>query len=164
MSLVMGKAMGKEADRTKHWRERKKAEGKTSLTVMLSQEARIILREEKEKTGETYSVIMEKALQMLKKQSYRLPTINQFPMREEVMARTTANNHQLLLTVKKSKDNGDKPRILIDDFANYPDEGSASKQLWREQNSFSDLKLNNGFITRLFRSSTGFRRRKKWFK
>jgi hypothetical protein len=43
--------MRKEADRIKRWRERQKAEGKTSFTVLLSQEAREIITEEKEKQG-----------------------------------------------------------------------------------------------------------------
>lgn len=66
--------MKKQSDRTRDWRERQKAEGKTSITVLLSQEARSFLTEEKEKTGESYAVIVEKALQALKKHGYRRPT------------------------------------------------------------------------------------------
>jgi len=57
--------MKKPSDRIKIWREKQKAEGKTSITVLLSHEARAILAEEKEKTGESYSVIVENALQSL---------------------------------------------------------------------------------------------------
>jgi hypothetical protein len=58
--------MKKEADRIRRWRERQKAEGKTSFTVLLSQEAREFLAEEKEKSAESYAVIVEKALHTLK--------------------------------------------------------------------------------------------------
>ena len=76
--------MKNEADRIRRWRERQKAEGKTSFTVLLSQEARDFLAEEKAKTGDCYAVIVEKALQTLKKQGYRPPVLKHFPKREEV--------------------------------------------------------------------------------
>ena len=112
--------MKKEADRIKRWRERQKAEGKSSFTVLLSQEARDFLAEEKGKSGESYAVIVEKALQTLKKQGYRPPVLKHFPKREEVLARAAAREHHPSAVPVTSNENGEQPRILIDDLANYP--------------------------------------------
>jgi len=109
--------MKKEADRIRRWRERQKAEGKTSFTVLLSQEAREFLAEEKEKTGESYALIVEKALHTLKKQGYRPPVLKHFPKRDDVTARAAAREHHPPATAVTSHDNGAQPRILIDDLA-----------------------------------------------
>jgi len=158
--------MKKEADRIRRWRERQKAEGKTSFTVLLSQEAREFLAEEKEKTGESYAVIVEKALQTLKKQGYRPPVLKQFPRRDDVSKRAAAREHYPSVTPVTSHDNEAQPRILIDDLANYPSlEDIEREQAGKEQSGIYDLKSNEGLITRLLRSSAGpFGRKKKWFK
>jgi hypothetical protein len=158
--------MKKEADRIKRWRERQKAEGKSSFTILLSQEAREFLTEEKEKTGESYAVIVEKALQTLKKQGYRPPVLKHFPKREEVLTRAAAREYHQPAAPVTSDENGGQPRILIDDLANYPNlEDIEREQAEKEQNGIYDLKSNEGLITRLLRSSTGpLGRKKKWFK
>src|SRR5512136_1855419 len=158
--------MKKEADRIRRWRERQKAEGKTSFTVLLSQEAREILAEEKEKTGESYAIIVEKALNTLKKQGYRPPVLRTFPKREDAVTRAASREHHPLVPPVTSHENGAQPRILIDDLANYPSlEDIEREQMGKEQNGIYDLKSNEGLITRLLRSSAGpFGRKKKWFK
>jgi hypothetical protein len=160
------KGVKKEADRIRHWRERKKAEGKTSLTVLLSQEARVILTEEKEKTGESYAVIVEKALHALKRQGYRPPVLKHFSKREEVPARVSTRNNPPPVIPLTTHESGGQPTILIDDLANYPSiEDIERKQAGKEQNDIYDLKSTQGLITRLLRFSKGpFRRRNKWFK
>jgi len=158
--------MKKEADRIKRWRERQKAEGKTSFTVLLSREAREFLAEEKEKTGESYAVIVEKALHTLKKQGYRPPVLKPFPKREEALKRATAREHYPPAAAVTSLQNGSQPRILIDDLANYPSlDDIEREQAGKEQGGIYDLKSNEGLITRLLRSSAGpFGRKKKWFR
>ncbi len=159
--------MKKEADRIRRWRERKKAEGKSSFTVVLSQEARDILAEEKEKTGESYAVIMEKALLSLKKQGYTPPVLRHFPRREEVLARAAVQDSASSPAAGRvNHEGGRQPRILIDDLANYPTlEDIEREQAAKEQNGANDLKSGEGLITRLLRSSAGpFGRKKKWFK
>jgi len=161
--------MKKEADRIRRWRERKKAEGKSSFTVVLSHQAREILAEEKEKTGESYAVIMEKALLGLKKQGYTPPVLRHFPRREEVLARVAAQDSPPAPASNAGRVNheGDRqPRILIDDLANYPTlEDIEREQAAKELNGVHDLKSSEGLITRLLRSSAGpFGRKKKWFK
>ena len=159
--------MKKEADRIRRWRERQKAEGKSSFTVLLSQEAREFLAEEKEKTGDSYAVIVEKALHTLKKQGYRPPVLRAFPKREEAVVRAAAREqHHPPATAVTSHENGAQSRILIDDLANYPSlEDIEREQTGKEQNGIYDLKSNGGLITRLLRSSAGpFGRKKKWFK
>lgn len=159
--------MKKEADRIRRWRERKKAEGKSSFTVVLSHEAREILAEEKEKSGESYAVIMEKALLGLKKQGYTPPVLRHFPRREEVLARAAAQDPPPASQAGRVNHEGDRqPRILIDDLANYPTlEDIEREQTAKEQDGVYDLKSSEGLITRLLRSSAGpFGRKKKWFK
>jgi hypothetical protein len=159
--------MKKEADRTRKWRERQKADGKTSITVVLSQDARTILAEEKEKTGESYSVIVEKALQTLKKQGYRLPGLKHFSKREEVLAGVSTSDHQTSAIPAASHENGEQPKkILIDDLINYPSlKDIELEQAEKRQNGLYDSKFKEGFINRLFRSSAGaFGRKKKLFK
>jgi hypothetical protein len=159
--------MKKEADRIRRWRERQKAEGKSSFTVVLSQEARDILADEKEKTGESYAVIMEKALANLKRQSYTPPVLRHFPRREEVLARAAAQDPPAVPAENRvNHEGGRQPRILIDDLANYPSlEDIEREQAAKEQNGGYDLKSDEGIITRLLRSSAGpFGRKKKWFR
>ncbi len=154
--------MKNEADRIRRWRERQKAEGKTSFTVLLSQEAREYLAEEKAKTGDSYAVIVEKALQTLKKQGYRPPVLKHFPNREEVLTRAAKESSAPPSPVT-SYDNSVQTRILIDDLANYPTlEDIERERVAKEQDVRYDIKPRDGLISRLLRSSTG--RKKKWFK
>lgn len=137
------------------------------MTVVLSQEARDILAEEKGKTGESYAVIMEKALAALKKQTYSPPVLRHFPRREEVLARAAAQDSPLEPAASRVNHEGSRqPRILIDDLANYPSlEDIEREQAEKELSAVYDLKSNEGLITRLLRSSAGpFGRKKKWFK
>jgi len=155
--------MKNEADRIRRWRERQKAEGKTSFTVLLSQEARDFLAEEKAKTGDCYAVIVEKALQTLKKQGYRPPVLKHFPKREGVLTKAVTQETSALNSPVTSYENGAQTRILIDDLANYPTlEDIERERAGKEQDVRYDIKSNEGLITRLLRSSTG--RRRKWFK
>ena len=107
--------MKKEADRVRRWREKQKAEGKSSFTVVLSRDAREFLAAEKEKTGESYAAIMEKALSSLKRQAYAPPVLRHFPRREEALARAAAAPP----AGRVGHDGNRQPRILIDDLANY---------------------------------------------
>ena len=159
--------MGKKVDRVRCWRERQKAEGKTSLTVLLSQEARGILAEEKGKTGESYAVIVEKALQTLKKQSYRPPAKKHSSMREEVPERAvTGDHHQPLgIPVTRNKKGDQGKLLLVDDLANYPVEDIKREQAGKEQHGIYDLKFNEGLVSRLFRASASlFGHKKKSFR
>jgi len=49
-------------ERQKRWRERRKAEGKKVLTVTLSKEAKELLEKEQDRTGDTLSYIIDRAL------------------------------------------------------------------------------------------------------
>ena len=155
--------MKKQSDRIKIWRERQKAEGKTSITVVLSHEARVILAEEKEKTGESYSVIVEKALQVLKKKSYRLPA-QKHSKREEVPANASAG-YQKPIIPTASQANGAQTKTLIDDLAHYPNiKDLELEQTLKKMRGIHDTKLKKGLFSKLFRFSAGPKsRKKKWF-
>ena len=154
--------MKKEADRIRRWRERQKAEGKTSFTVLLSQEARDYLAEEKAKSGDSYAVIVEKAIQTLKKQGYRPPVLKHFPNREKAAASEPKDPSAHPSPVTRNE-NGVQTRILIDDLANYPTLGDIERErAAKEQDGRYDMEPSEGLISRLLRSSTS--RKKKWFR
>jgi hypothetical protein len=158
--------MKKQEDRIKRWRERQKTEGKTSITVLLSREARGILIEEKEKTGESYAVIVEKALQALKKQDNRLSTLKHFSKHKEALAKVSTKDYQPSVIPATSHESGGQPKILIDDLANYPSlKDIEREQAQKKQNGIYDVRFKEGLINRLFRSSVvPFGRKKKLFK
>lgn len=158
--------MKKEADRVKRWRERQKSEGKVSITVLLSDEARAILAEEKEKTGESYAVIVEKALQTFKKQGYRLQSLKSFSKREEIFAKSSTREPEKPAMSTTERESKGQQKILIDDLANYPNlENIAREQAAKNQSGLYDLKFKEGLVSRLFRSSgSPIGRKKKWFK
>lgn len=158
--------MKKEAERIRRWREKKKSEGKSSFTVLLSQDARDILNEEKEKTGESYAVIMEKALMNLKRQGYTPPVFRHFPRQEEIFPQAAPQESHQPVEREKSPGNGGQPLLLIDDLVNYPTMADLEReQSAKDQSGLHDFKTNDGFISRLLRSPVSpFGRKKKWFK
>lgn len=144
--------MKKQSDRIKDWREKQKADGKTSFTVMLSQEARSILLAEKEKTGESYAGIIERALLNMKKQGYRRPSVKYYPNREETAPRISTE-HQQPVIPRMIPENGVQPKILIDDFNNYPSIRDIEReQTEKKKNGLHDLNVKKGLFRRLFRS------------
>lgn len=155
--------MKKQSDRIKIWRERQKAEGKTSITVVLSHEARATLAEEKEKTGENYSVIVEKALQALKKKSYRLPVQKQY-RRDEIPVNVSAC-YQKPVTPAVNQEHGGQQKILIDDLLHYPNiKDLELEQTLKKMRGIHDTKLRKGLFNKLFSFSAGPKgRKKKWF-
>lgn len=158
--------MKKDTDRIRRWRERQKAEGKASFTVLLSQEARGILAEEKEKTGESYAVIVEKALRNLKKQGYSLPARKYFSEGETGPASAVAGDHQRPGIPVTSNGKEDRRKLLlVDDLADHPIEDINPGQAEKEQNGIYDLKLHEGLVSRLIRTSARlFGRKKKSFR
>ncbi|MDD4356066.1 MAG: hypothetical protein PHN98_02350 [Smithellaceae bacterium] len=155
--------MKKQSDRIKIWREKQKAEGKSSITVLLSLEARTILTEEKEKTGESYSVIVERALRAQNKKSYRLPTQKQ-SRQDKILANVSTGYQQPVIPVP-IKENAGKPKPLIDDLVHYPSVKDIElEQALKKMRGGSDTNLKKGLFNKLFRISRGSKsRRKKWF-
>ncbi len=158
--------MKKEADRIKRWRAKQKAEGKTSFTVLLSQEARDILTEEKERTGESYAVIVDRALDQLKRTGYRPPKLHPLPRLGENVAHAHGTHTQSATGSAKKKPVTVRTGILIDDLANEPlPDHSAGNVSGVGSHGTHDLRDNESLITRILRSSTGpFGRKKTWFK
>jgi len=120
--------MGTGKERLRRWRERNRAEGKQSFTIMLSKEAREILCDEKKASETSYSVIIENALL-----NFRKPTGN-----------LTAGNNK-----------PETARILIDDdniwLEDIEKEETPVKKIAMEDGN----KLSGGFLPRLLRESRG---------
>ena len=55
-----------DKERVKRWRDRCQMAGGHSLQVMLSPEARSVLESEREKTGESFTAIVNKAILLLR--------------------------------------------------------------------------------------------------
>ncbi|WDN89627.1 hypothetical protein BuS5_02595 [Desulfosarcina sp. BuS5] len=56
-----------EKERQEKWRKKQKALGKKSYTIMLGRKAQSILENEKKRTGNSLSTIIEKAILYLEK-------------------------------------------------------------------------------------------------
>ncbi len=145
------RTMGKNTERIRKWRERRKAEGMKSFTVVLSAEAQRILVSEKSKTGSSYSVIIEKALQNLSKPAYKPSTARRLSATAEVFEK------KVPVSYERSGKYVNKIPILIDDFAN--------QTVSDEVNYPNGLNTDEGFISRILRvSRSKLSRRKKWFR
>jgi hypothetical protein len=127
--------MGTGKERLRRWRERNRAEGKQSFTIMLSQEAKDILSEEKKGSGASYSTIIEKALLAFKKTA----------------GTPAAGAH----TPKKAK-------ILIDEDGMLRGEIEREEGYGQKITIEDDTQLSKGFIPRLLkRSNSRFYKLKK---
>ncbi len=127
--------MGTGRERLRRWRERNRAEGKKSFTVMLSQEAQDILSEEKKGSGATYSAIIENALLNFRKTVDAAAPTNYMPKRPKILI-----DEDGILRGEIKRDEGYPHKITIED----------------------DTQLSKGFIPRLLkRSNSRFYRLKK---
>lgn len=134
------------------------------MTVLLSLEARDILAEEKKKTGESYAVIVEKALQTLKRNGYRAPVLRPLPKREEMVAHATEVSRGSGRERKKPATT--RTGILIDDLTNETlPERTGENDNGGARQAVLGINQDEGLITRLLRFSAGpFSRKKKWFR
>ena len=134
--------MGNDIERIRKWRERKRAEGKKSFTVVLSNEAQKVLVSEKNKTGSSYSAVIEKALLSLIKPIYKPPTTRYLSTAEVFEKKVTGN-------VTSNVQHVNKIPVIIDDTAEY----TLSAPYY--------IKSNESWISRIFRSSRNKISRKK---
>ena len=135
-------AMRSDTERIRKWRERKRAEGKKSFTVVLSTEAQKVLVSEKNKSGSSYSDVIEKALLNLIKPTYKPPTTRYLSTAEVFEKKVTGNVTSNGQSVKKIP-------VIIDDTANY----TISTPYY--------IKSEEGWISRILRSSKDKLSRKK---
>lgn len=127
--------MGTGKERLRRWRERNRAEGKKSFTVMLSQESQDILSEEKKRSGATYSTIIENALLNIRKTADTVAPANDIPKRQKILI-----DEDGILRGEAERDKEHPHKITIED----------------------DTQLSKGFIPRLLkRSNSRFYRLKK---
>jgi len=118
--------MGTGKERLRRWRERNRAEGKQSFTVMLSREAKDVLCEQKRLSGESYSTIIEQALLHPRKR-VGIPVTGQYvPQRTKILI-----DEDGVLRGEIQRHEGYGQRITIED----------------------DTQLSKGFIPRLLKRS-----------
>jgi hypothetical protein len=129
--------MGTEKERIRRWRERNKVEGRKSVTIVISRKAYRVLSEEKEKTGDNYGAIVERALLNMKRHTY-------------FMGNVTSNGivPTASVTAKKLIDEGDYPPKI--DHSRATNGGIIFG---------GEETLNKGFLTRILKTS-----RRKLFK
>jgi hypothetical protein len=98
---------GKE--RIRRWRERNKMEGRQSVTITISKKAYYVLSKEKEKTGDNYGTIVEKALLNMKRHVSLIDNVT-----SNVSGSISSNGTTPIVTVttKKFIDEGDYPTII----------------------------------------------------
>jgi hypothetical protein len=129
--------MGTEKERIRRWRERNKVEGRKSVTIVISKKAYHVLSEEKEKTGDNYGAIVERALLNMKRHTYLTDSV-------------ASNGIVSTATVSTKK--------LIDE-GDYPSKINHSRAMNGGIIFGGEETLNKGFLTRILKTS-----RRKLFK
>ena len=129
--------MGTEKERIRRWRERNKVEGRKSVTIVISKKAYHVLSDEKEKTGDNYGAIVERALLNVKRHT-------------SLMDNVASNGIVPTATVTTKK--------LIDED-DYPPKMSHSRVRNGGIVFDGEETLKKGFLTRLLKTS-----RRKIFK
>jgi hypothetical protein len=137
--------MGTGKERIRRWRERNKMEGRKSVTIVISKKAYYVLSNEKEKTGDNYGNIVEKALLNMKRHTSLMGNVT-----SNVTGSVESNGivPTVTVTTKKLIDEGDYPNSI--NHSRTRDEGILFD---REETQ------NRGFLTRILESS-----RRKLFK
>ncbi|MDO9514698.1 MAG: hypothetical protein Q7J01_01175 [Syntrophales bacterium] len=128
--------MGTGKERLRRWRERNRAEGKQSFTIMLSQEAKEILLEEKEIAGANYSTIIEKALLNFRKMAGTPVTDDHKPKRAKILI---DEDGILRGEIEQEEGRGEK-MITIEDNNPQLGEGLIPRLLKRSNSRFYKLK------------------------
>ena len=128
---------GKE--RIRRWRERNKMEGRKSVTIVISKKAYHVLSKEKEKTGDNYGTIVEKALLNIKRHA---------SLMDEVTSNVSDNilNNGIVPTVTVTT------KTLIDE-GDYPTIVNHSRSTLGGVIFDGEETLNQGFLMRLLKSS-----------
>lgn len=143
--------MGTEKERLRRWREKNRANGKKSYTIMLSREAQYVLKGEKERSDATYSSIIERAL-------LRLRSVSITELKEG--ERSVASNEYGVARNVTSNDQTGGNRLLIDDEVAMKGFGSTNEYgIGKIEDNREELR--NGLIPRLLKMS---KRRKFRFK
>jgi len=138
-----GGAMGTEKERLRRWREKNRAKGMKSYTIMLSREAQYVLTREKERSNATYSSIIEKAL-------LRLKNISIVAIREGEI--NVASNEGGVEKGVTSNDGVRSQRLLIDDEVAMKGFGSTQEEgIGKLEENRGELR--NGMIPRLLKMS-----------
>jgi hypothetical protein len=137
--------MGTGKERIRRWRERNKMEGRKSVTIVISKKAYYVLSNEKEKTGDNYGNIVEKALLNMKRHTSLMGNVT-----SNVTGSVESNGivPTVTVTTKKLIDEGDYPNSI-----NHPRTRDEGMLFDREETQ------NRGFLTRILESS-----RRKLFK
>jgi hypothetical protein len=101
--------MGTGKERIRKWRERNKMEGRQSVTIVISKKAYHVLSKEKEKTGDNYGTIVEKALLNMKRHTSLMGNVT-----SNVSGSAESNVIVPTVTVatKKLVDEGDYPTSI----------------------------------------------------
>ena len=101
--------MGTGKERIRRWRERNKMEGKKSVTIIISNKAYHVLSKEKEKTGDNYGTIIEKALLSMKRHTSLTGNVT-----SNVPGSVESNGivPTVTVTTKKLIDEGDYPTSI----------------------------------------------------
>jgi hypothetical protein len=135
--------MGTEKERLRRWREKNKSKGKKSYTIMLSREAQLILKREKERSDTTYSSIIERALLRLKSMSITAVKAGEVGV---------ASNERGVASNVTSNDGVGSARLLIDDEVAMKGFGS-TKEYGIGKIEENREELRNGLIPRLLKMS-----------
>lgn len=141
--------MGTGKERIRRWREKNEQEGKKTITVFISKDAHDILNIEKEKTGENYGAIVEKALLNMKRQRTSIATIS-----NAITSNVTSNVSGGLSGSAAAPTAAVMTKQLIDegDYFTHEQQSQAAGDGYVMS---SEGVLGQGFLPRLLRSTRG---------
>lgn len=137
-------------DRIKKWRERRAAEGKKTFTVLLSIEAQQIINSEKEKTGDSYSDILERALKSLTRG-------NSHDIRPSVSR--LSEGHGPEVPAVAAANGVSRTGILIDDLENYEFTDDGTDFNYKKGADYPAWNRKESFLKKLVKIPG----KKKWF-
>lgn len=143
--------------RTRRWRQKRAAEGKKSFTVLLSAEAQEIINSEKEKTGDSYSDILERVLKAFNSPKHIKPVSTP----REQIPRPAPEEANLPPPVVPPTVTVNHTRILIDDLQNYEfNEDRVEFNYKKAPADYFNRSRKENIIKRLVKIPG----KKKWFK
>jgi len=131
--------MGTGKERIRRWRERNKIEGRKSVTIVISKKVYYALSKEKEKTGDTYGNIVEKALLNMERHTSLAGNVT-----SNISGSIESNGivPTVTVTTKKLIDEGDYPNSI-----NHSRTRDGGILFDHEETQ------NRGFLTRILESS-----------
>ncbi len=141
--------MGTGKERIRRWREKNEQKGRKTITVFISKDAHDILNIEKEKTGENYGAIVEKAILNMKRPRTSIGGVSKI-----ITSNVTSNKSEGFSSSTATPAATVRTKQLIDegDYFTHEQQSQAAGDGYVVS---GEGVLGQGFLPRLLRSTRG---------